>query len=123
LLGLGNSKLASAFLGNPFSDAIQYFQNSSAGARNQAAADAAAYYAPKALNKVPDVAVSYTSTTVTASPSEVNVFVTEFEALLPLGKVATGAADLLEGLTNLVTIPIDITATSFGAVVCTAGHP
>ncbi|MGH9780961.1 MAG: RHS repeat domain-containing protein [Candidatus Acidiferrales bacterium] len=114
---LGNGALAGAFLGNPFSDAIQFFQNRSGGA-----ASAAAAAAPTALRTVPNVAVSYTSTTVVATPSEFTVITSEIEGVLPLGTIATGAADFLEGLTNVVTLPVSVTATAFGAVTCAAGN-
>ena len=123
LLGLGNSKIAGAFLGNPFSDLIQFGQNLSNGQFSGAApaADAAANAAPTALRTVPNVAVSYSSTTVVATPSTFTTITTEIEGVLPLGTIASGAADLLEGFGKLVTIPVSATATAFGAVVCAAG--
>jgi len=123
LLGLGNSKIAGAFLGNPFSDLIQFVQNVSNGqfSGGAPAADAAANAAPTALRTVPNVAVSYSSTTVVATPSTFTTITTEIEGVLPLGTIASGAADLLEGFGKLVTIPVSATATAFGAVVCAAG--
>jgi RHS repeat-associated protein len=118
---LGNGWLAGAFLGNPFSDAIQFFDGSGSGAA--AAGDTASAVAPAALKAVPNVSVSYTSTTVTASPSEFTVITKEINAFLPLGDVATGAAEVLGGFSKLVQIPVDLTATGFGAVVCAAGPP
>ena len=67
--------------------------------------------------------MSYTSTTVTASPSELTVITNEINAFLPLGDIATGAAEVLGGFTKLGQIPVDLTATGFGAVVCAAGPP
>lgn len=73
------------------------------------------------LRMVPNVAVSYTHTTVVATPSEFTVITTEIEGVLPLGTIATKAANFLEGFGKLVTVPVSATATAFGAVVCAAG--
>ncbi len=121
LLGLNNSKIAGAFLGNPISDLINAFTGDGSAAAG--AGDAASAAAPTTLRQVPNVAVSYTSTTITASPSEFTVMTNEINAVLPFGKIASGAADALEGFTKLVQAPIDITASAFGAVVCAAGPP
>lgn len=121
LLGLGNSNIAGAFLGNPFSDLIQFGQNLSNGQFSGGALAADANAALTALQTVPNVAVSYSSTTVVATSSTFTTITTEIEGVLPLGTIASGAADLLEGFGKLVTIPVSATATAFGAVVCAAG--
>jgi hypothetical protein len=113
---------ARAFLGNPSSDAIQFFQNRSGGNATSLGGDAAANAAPTVLRAVPNVAVSATSTTVVATPSEITIITNEIQGVLPLVVIATGAADFLEGLSNTVTIPVSATATSFGAVVCALGR-
>lgn len=88
-----------------------------------AAVDAGLYAATKAAPAVPNVSVSYTSTTITASPSEFSIITNEISAYLPLGDIASGATKVLGGFTRLVQAPIDITASAFGAVVCAAGPP
>ena len=62
LLGLGNSKIAGAFLGNPFSDLIQFGQNLPNGhfSGGAPAADAAANAAPTALRRIINPASRYT---------------------------------------------------------------
>ena len=119
LLGLGNSKIAGAFLGNPISDLMNAFTGNGG---SPAAVDAGLYAATKAAPAVPNVSVSYTSTTITASPSEFSIITNEISAYLPLGDIASGAADVLGGFTKLVQAPIDITASAFGAVTCAAGE-
>lgn len=119
LLGLDNSKLAGAFLGNPISDLINAFTGNGSAAAG--AGDAVSAAAPNGLRQVPNVAVSYTSTTITASPSEFSIITNKISAYLPLGEIASGAAGVLEGFTKLVQAPVDITASAFGAVVCAAG--
>jgi RHS repeat-associated protein len=117
---LGNGWFASNFLGNPISDAIQAFYGG--GSWGSVGGDAVSATAPMALKAVPDVSVSYTSTAVAASPSEFTVVTNEIGAYLPLGAIATGAADVLEGFGYFVQAPIDITATGFGAAVCGAAY-
>ena len=120
LLGLGNSKLAGAFLGNPFSDAIQLLYGD--GSWGSASGDVVSAAAPRTLRSVPNVSVSYTSMTVTTSPSDLTVITNELSVYLPLGEIATGAAEVLEGFAKVLQIPIDATATGFGAVVCSVAY-
>ena len=119
LLKLGNSKIAGAFLGNPISD---FIQAATGGGGSPAAVDAGLYAATRAAPAVPNVAVSYTSTTITASPSEFSIITNRISAYLPLGDIASGAADVLGAFTKVVQAPIDITASAFGAVTCAAGE-
>ena len=66
--------------------------------------------------------MSYTSTTITASPSEFSVITSEISAYLPFGHIASVTADVLGEFTKLAQAPIDITASAFGAVTCAAGE-
>lgn len=76
---------------------------------------------PDVLQTVPNIAVSYTSTTITATSSDVSIFTREIQAVLPLGTIAAKAGGFLKALGNVLTIPVSATATAFGAVVCAAG--
>jgi hypothetical protein len=117
---VGKGKVAAVVLGNPFSDFIDAVQNAK-GAAGTAAGDVASYYAPDALRRVPNVAVTATWVTVVRTESELWMVLDRAEAYLPLGKIAAKVADPLEKLGNVITIPVSATATAFGAVTCAAG--
>lgn len=55
------------------------------------------------------------------TPSEITVILEHAERVLPFGKIAAKVADPLEALGFVITIPISVTASGFGAVTCAAG--
>ncbi|HVB99836.1 MAG TPA: hypothetical protein VNJ12_10970 [Candidatus Dormibacteraeota bacterium] len=132
---IGNGAFFSALLGNPISGIIQTVEDATThswwGAGSAAAgtglglaggnvATAAAPYLPPVV-----VGVSASVSAQVDGPSGVAAISASFNAVVPIGQIASGALSVfgsaLTKFGNLVTLPVSITASAFGAITCTVG--
>jgi RHS repeat-associated protein len=122
--------LNNAFLGNTVSDVIGLFQGETGSMQNIAISEGGPKAATTVATVIPDVASTTTTvTTVSVQSSALSVSLTAVETtsnVLPIGTLARTATsfgtEALESFTNLVKLPIDLTASSFSTVVCSIGR-
>jgi hypothetical protein len=118
LTNAGNSWLASAFLSNTVSSAIQLVQDFSGDNIAQTiVSNGAIPVAQKVAQNVPNVAVSVTAASATVTSDSVSLTSVSASGTIPFGSVMQSGLSVLSSAANAKTI-FDVGVAAGAAVVC-----